>query len=184
MNNPSPAIEYLPETFGVLLEPAALLPAVKAGFPEELQHGIRFYGELTMKQYVQLTGDSGWWDLKWRMAIEREGADGFPIQVLAGDVVTEHGGWRSLQMQLIRYFLAREGISCPQTEVECQRLSRTTEQMSFPALRFLLQLARDYSPQPFDLTWQNFAQALADFKPPVNLEEFAHRSAIDAIMAA
>lgn len=176
--------EYPPETFTVLLEPAALLPAVKAGFPPELRQHIRFCGEVTWRQYATLTGVAGGWQLKDRLAVEREGADGFPIQVLACDVVTEHGGWHSLQMQLIRHFLAQEGIACPQTEAECQRLSKTTEQMSFPALRFLLQLARDYSPQPFELTRQNFAQALADFKPPVNLEEFAHRKAIDAIMAA
>lgn len=102
---------------------------------------------MTWWQYAALTGDAGGWQLKDRLAVEREGADGFPIQVLACDAVTEHGGWRSLQMQLIRHFLAQEGIACPQTEAECQRLSKSIADLSFPALRFLLQLARDYNPR-------------------------------------
>ena len=53
---------------------ATLLPEVKAGFPAELQHGIRFYAEVTPEQYLRLTGDADSRQLKERLAVERESA--------------------------------------------------------------------------------------------------------------
>ena len=53
---------------------AVPLPEVKAGFPAELQHGIRFYAEVTPEQYLRLTGDADSRQLKERLAMERESA--------------------------------------------------------------------------------------------------------------
>lgn len=77
-------------------------------------------------------------------------------------------------MQLIRHFLNEAGIEYPQNEAECRQLAKRTRELSYRALRFLLQLARDYSPNPFELTRDHFAQALAAADPPLTLDDFAH----------
>ena len=64
----------LPERFSVLLAPADLRPEVKAGFPPELQHGLRFYAEVTREQYFRLTGDTAGRHVKDRLAVARESA--------------------------------------------------------------------------------------------------------------
>ena len=51
-------------------------------------------------------------------------------------------------MQLIRHFLNEAGIDCPQKDAEVRRLAKRTGELSCRALGLLLQLARDYSPNP------------------------------------
>ena len=163
----------LPDTFGIFLEPAALRPEVKAGFPPELHHGLRFYAGVTREQYLRLTGAAAGCHRKDRLAVERESAEGFPIHIMACAVVAEYGGWWYLQMQLIRHFLNEAGIEYPQKEAEIQQLARSPRELTCRALLFLLQLARDYSSNPFELIRDNFAQALAAGEPPLALEDFA-----------
>ena len=112
--------------------------------------------------------------MKERLAVARESAEGWPIQVAACDAVAEYGGWWSLQMQLIHHFLNEAGIDCPQKDAEVRRLAKRTGELSYRALGLLLQLARDYSPNPFELTHDHFTQALAGTEPPLTLADFAH----------
>lgn len=77
-------------------------------------------------------------------------------------------------MQLIRHFPNEACRPGPQTEAEIRRLSRGIRELSCRALLFLLRLARDYSPNPFELIRDHFAQAMAAADPPLTLDDFAH----------
>lgn len=53
-------------------------------------------------------------------------------------------------------------------------LAKGARELSYHTLLFMLRLARDYSPNPFELTRDHFAQALAAADPPLTLADFAH----------
>lgn len=88
-------------------------------------------------------------------------------------MVAEYGGWWSLQMQLLRHFLNETGIDCPQKDAEIRQLAKRTRELSYHALLFMLRLAREYRPNPFELIRDNFAQALTGADPPLTLADFA-----------
>ena len=165
-----------PETCQVLLEAKDLLPAVKAGFPAALQEGIRFHGAVSLTQYIALTGDAALSRLKSRLAFtaDHEDIGQFPMPV---EVLTTHcNGWESLQTQLFRYMINRQGFPpegrCPDDDPTLRRIAKDLDELSYRALAFLADTAEQYSWQPFQLLNIHLQTALEQADPPMTLADF------------
>ena len=172
---PDPA-DPPPEQCQVLLEARDLLPAVKAGFPEALQEGLRWHGSLNLTQYIALTGDVSLRRLKDRLAFTADHEDvGYvPLPV---EILTTHcNEWDCLQTQVFRYMINIQGFPpegrCPDDGPTLRRIAKNLDELSYRALGFLAQLAERYSWQPFQLLNIHFQTALEQADPPLTLADF------------
>ena len=163
-----------PELCQVLLEPAALLPAVKAGFPEALWSGIRFHGQVTPAQYIALTGDAALTRLKESLAFTGENEEGWSLPIPVVSLLTEENGWNCLQTQLFAYMIRQElpPYRCPEDQPRLLKVAKNLDELSYAALQFLSALAEAYTWQPFQLLEEHLKDALGRADPPLGLYDF------------
>ena len=191
-HSPAPA-ESIPDRITVHLTHRDLEP-VLAPISEPLRAGFSYYGEVTADQYRELTGDADYSRLKLHMAIETESPEGgFGIIVHVCDILTEEQGYCAMQTQLIRHLVDHDARGThpeywercrphgqePRTDQEWQAIAKPLDDLSYPALQFLLQLADIYEPDPFQLSPVNFDEALRNYPHNLQLADFVRPETLD-----
>ena len=179
----APAADPPPERCQVLLEPANLLPAVLQSFPEELRSNLRFHGEVTLSQYIALTGDTELAKLKLRLAYTGEHEDGWSLPIPVESLLTSCNGWEALQTQLFRCLINSQGQvpeRCPDDQPTLLKIAKDLEEVSYSTLLFLGSVAEAYPGAPFKmLLEQNYHDALQGAEPPVTLADLLRDEEID-----
>ena len=166
--------DQLPRHCRITLLPGQINPDLLAAVPERLRQGLRFYGEVTPEEYLQLTGAADYSDLKYRLAVNTEGPEGFSVYVTPEDVLTQETGCKAMQTQVMRYFCRRDSLAEPQTEPDFEEMAKSAAEMPYAAIEFLLHLADVYDTDAFNIGDHHFAEALRDWSPALSLADFAH----------
>ena len=158
----------------ITLLPGQINPDLLTAIPARLRQGFRFYGEVTPEEYLQLTGAADYSDLKYRLAVNTEGPEGFGVYVTPEDVLTHETGFKAMQTQVIRWFCRRDSLAEPETDPGYEEMAKSAAEMPYAAIEFLLHLADVYDTDAFNISDQNFAEALRNCFPTLSLDDFAH----------
>lgn len=79
-----------------------------------------------------------------------------------------------MQTQVMRFFCRRDGLAEPQTEPDFEEMAKSAAEMPYAAIEFLLHLADVYAVDAFNISDDNFAEALRNWSPALALADFAH----------
>lgn len=89
-------------------------------------------------------------------------------------MLTQEAGYKAMQTQVIRYLSRRAGFSEPDSDAGYEDLAKAADEMPYTSIDFLQHLADVYDEDAFNISDNNFAEALRDWSPALALADFAH----------